>query len=485
MPQKPRSIEREVNLSSRLLTAVLLCPAVLSLIVMLFYAAVYSDSTSRMETVASLKPLVNTTIPEAVWSVVAGRDSFDECGAYDTIAQVNATLDGVIDKSADDSRLELTIARRTMDTLAEYVRKIEQDMAGGVPVVTSEQTLEEVRSVAALIDNMLEEYIAQEVEIASATNTRLARTTLIAAAIELAVLGLAIGIARAMRNRLSRSIHEPIVQLEHFAGLLAEGNLQARAPATDVEELSNLTDQVNVMADKLESLIEQNRKEQENLKKAELRTLQAQINPHFLYNTLDTILWQAEAGHSDEVIHITQALSDFFRISLSSGADWIPVSQEIKHLTGYLAIQKIRYRDILNYQIDVPDDMGGDFILKLLLQTLVENALYHGIKFKRGGGTITVSGRREDDRLCFCVSDTGHGMNPEQLASVLRAMRDDSGVARSQALPDGSGSGFGLHNVDQRIRLYYNQEEGLHIESGAGGTTVSFRVPAKVKGDEL
>ena len=157
----------------------------------------------------------------------------------------------------------------------------------------------------------------------------------------------------------------------------------------------------------LESLIAQNRQEQENLRKSELRTLQAQINPHFLYNTLDAIVWQAEAGHSGEVIHITRALSDFFRISLSSGADWIPLAQELKHLSGYLSIQKARYRDILNYVIDVPADLGESYVLKLLLQPLVENAIYHGIKDRRGGGLITVTGREDGGFLCFCVQDTG------------------------------------------------------------------------------
>ena len=159
------------------------------------------------------------------------------------------------------------------------------------------------------------------------------------------------------------------------------------------------------------------------LRKAELRTLQAQINPHFLYNTLDAIVWKAEAGETEEVIGLTSSLSDFFRISLSSGADWIPLSQEKKHIEGYLKIQQTRYRDIMNYEIDIPDEIGHYYILKLLLQPLVENALYHGIKIKRGGGTIYVITREENAYLVFLVKDTGCGMTPEQLEELNRRMK--------------------------------------------------------------
>ena len=223
--------------------------------------------------------------------------------------------------------------------------------------------------------------------------------------------------------------------------------------------------------------MEQNRREQENLKKAELRTLQAQINPHFLYNTLDTIVWQAESGKNDEVVVMTKALSDFFRSSLSSGEDWVTVEQELRHLNGYLSIQKARYRDILNYEVEADPSMNGYMILKLLLQPLVENALYHGIKYKRGGGVIRVHGMLQDGMLLFVVQDTGCGMTPERLEEIREAMRLGIQMRRGPNEPE-PGGGFGLYNVDQRIRLYYSLDTGLHIESGPSGTTVSFRVPA-------
>lgn len=485
MADQKRSITKEVNVSNLVLTAVLLFPVIISLIVMLIFASSYSGSTLRMETVASLKPMVNVEITESVWSIIAGRTTFENSDVYDLIGEVNENLANLIEQSNQTDHLELTVAQRTMSTLTGYVQQIETDMGAGLPIVTSEATLEEVRSVASLINNMLENHIMQEVEDVATTSARLGRVTLVSVVAELILLFFALVLSVKMRHRMSRSINEPIAQLAHFADLFASGDLQARAPSTDAEELSDLTDRVNFMADQVETLIAQNHREQENLQKAELRTLQAQINPHFLYNTLDTIIWQAETGHSNEVIQITQAMSDFFRISLSSGADWIPVSQEIKHLTGYLAIQKIRYRDILNYEIVIPDDMGTNYILKLLLQPLVENAIYHGIKFKRGGGKITVTGRKEADYLYFEVKDTGRGMDEERLSNVIESLENGREMPRAESLLDASSSSFGLHNVNQRIKLHYNQSDGLHINSTEEGTTVSFKVPAKQKGDVI
>ncbi len=474
--KKSKSITGQVNAASQLLMFIMAVPAVMSLFIMLFYAARYQASVSRMETIASLKPLVDSEISEQLWSTISGRKTFDECGVYDTITVINSTLDAAVEKASGSGQLELAVARRTMNTLSSYVKGIEQNMLTRVPIAQSEATLEEVRNVASLVVSMLEDYISEEISNAAVTTQRLQSSVFAAAAVEILIVCIAVLLMRRMLRQTTRTIREPIEHLEHFAGLLAGGNLQARIPHTDVSELTTLTDRVNVMADRLESLIEQNRREQENLKKSELRLLQAQINPHFLYNTLDAIIWQAESGRSDEVVHLTSALSDFFRISLSSGADWIPVSQEIKHLAGYLSIQKTRYRDILNYEIDVDEDVASAHMLKLLLQPLAENALYHGIKNKRGGGTITVTGRREGERLRFTVADTGVGMSAEKLASVRAHLADAS---HPSYVP--GNSGFGLSNVHQRIRLYYSQEDGLDIHSGPGGTTVSFCVPLRAR----
>ena len=362
-----------------------------------------------------------------------------------------------------------------METLENYVDHIRDNIEEQVPVVKNEEVLVEVRDVAALVDSMLNEYIAQEITSTASMSMSLGVVIIVTAIAEILIVVAAWLVRNKAVKSTAQFVRQPIERLEVVAAQLAEGTLDARLTDTEVTELRNLTMQVNTMANRLEEMMEKSNQDARKLRKAELRTLQAQINPHFLYNTLDAIVWKAEAGEKDEVIQLTSALSDFFRISLSSGADWIPISQEKKHIEGYLKIQQTRYRDIMRYEIDIPDEIGHLYILKLLLQPLVENALYHGIKIKRGGGTIKVSGRMEDGYLIFGVKDTGLGMTKEQLEDLNERMKKGQPVVKED------GGGFGLVNVNMRIRLYYNQQDGLNIASNADGTEVSFRVPCRTR----
>jgi two-component system sensor histidine kinase YesM len=173
------------------------------------------------------------------------------------------------------------------------------------------------------------------------------------------------------------------------------------------------------------------------------------------------------------VIEIVRALSSFFRIALSKGKDWIPIAQEIEHVRSYLQIQKIRYRDILDFQIDVDENILDGTILKLTMQPLAENALYHGIKNKRNGGTIWVRARKNgSDQVLLEVQDNGVGFTPYRLAKIQERLSDDS-YEISQ-----TGEGFGLANVNKRIKLYYGKEYGLSIESQyQEGTRVTVVIP--------
>lgn len=407
--------------------------------------------------------------------MIIGRQTLESTPAFELIQQVNNTLETIGSNTGENDRLAITVATRTMATLEQYVDEIRTNVQSGIPTVQSEVVLGEVRDVASLVESMLNNYIAQEIRESAEMSRNLTRVITVAAGAELLLVLFSLVISRNTVLKLEKDIHGPIVQLESVTARLAEGELKARIPKTEVTELKNLTDQVNIMADNLDTLMMQSVRDERNLKKAELRTLQAQINPHFLYNTLDAIVWKAESGEKDEVIHLTRALSDFFRISLSSGADWIPIRQEKKHITGYLNIQHTRYRDILKYEIDIPDELGDYYVLKLLLQPLVENALYHGIKFKRGGGTIQVRVAKEGEELVFSVSDTGIGMSPDQLAEIHRRIQERRPAHNAES------GGFGLVNVNLRLRLYYNTTDGLHIDSSPAGTTISFRVPCKTE----
>ena len=473
--KKEKSILGAINDLSHRLVLMLVFPIIISLVLMLFYAWEYHSAIQRMGKITELKTVVAVEIPEKAWNIVSGKETFPQSNIYKLIIEVNETIEEVTAETGEENRLSLIVAGRTMETLENYVDKIRDNMSAEVPVVENEAVLVEVRDVAALVDSMLNEYIALEITSTARMSMTLRIIILITAVVEVLIVIVAILVRNRSMKSTAALVRKPIEKLEEVTADLAEGTLDARITDTEVTELRNLTMQVNTMADHLEAMMDKSEQDAKKLRKAELRTLQAQINPHFLYNTLDAIVWKAEAGETEEVIGLTSSLSDFFRISLSSGADWIPLSQEKKHIEGYLKIQQTRYRDIMKYEIDIPDEIGKYYILKLLLQPLVENALYHGIKIKRGGGIIYVIAREEEGYLVFCVKDTGCGMTPEQLEELNKRIRKEN-----PKFSEGGG-GFGLVNVNMRIRLYYNEPEGLQITSGPDGTEVCFKVPCRTK----
>ena len=286
--------------------------------------------------------------------------------------------------------------------------------------------------------------------------------------------GLSIALIIALYFLITSRLTRPIQVLQNKMRQAASGYMAAKVRPSGSDELADLGVSFNTMLEQINTLMDRSLAEQKQLQKAELRTLQAQIHPHFLYNTMDSIVWMAEAGKNEQVITLVTALSRFFRISLSKGRDWITIREELEHVRNYLVIQQVRYRDILDYAIDVDEPVMGHTILKMTLQPLVENALYHGIKNKRGRGRIRIKGSIVNSAIVLTVTDDGIGIAPETLAA-LRA-RIDNGSPEPE---DGEhSSGFGIFNVAQRIRLYYGTDYGIRIDSASGaGTRVSVCIP--------
>jgi two-component system sensor histidine kinase YesM len=473
------SITAQLRRSVGTIALLLTVPAVIGLVMMILYSSRTQAMIRRMDSAAEMKPALENTIAENLFSVAAGRCSFRESGVEELIGNTDSTLDELLAETEGSGHLQLTIARRTMDTLEQYVLKVRDGMEAGRPIQEIESIVDEVRNVGRLVADMLDAFTTEEIKNAYGASARLRGILIAAAAAEVLLLLIALLRTGRETRRLTESIHTAIYSLEETVRRIAEGNFGDRVHGMNVTELKELGEQINQMADRLEMLIDQVRQKQDNLSKAELRTLQAQISPHFLYNTLDTIVWQAESGKGDEVVRLTRSLSDFFRISLSAGADWIPVTQELKHVSAYLSIQKTRYRDILDYEVEMPDGLEEIYMLKLLLQPLVENALYHGIKNKRGGGKITIRVSRQNRIMSFTVADTGKGMTPEQLRQVEEMLREETPT--TQAALESGHTGFGLRNVNTRIRLYYRKQTGLNFQSGPEGTEVSFTIPIRTR----
>ena len=292
-----------------------------------------------------------------------------------------------------------------------------------------------------------------------------------------AISALCLIISVAFYITISANLMQPINNLKTEMRLAESGNLDVQVAEKGDDEIADLCRSFNKMIARIRYLMAESIKEQKNLKKAEFKVMQAQINPHFLYNTLDTIVWLAASKKVDQVIRVTEAFSGFFRITLSKGKEWITVREEMEHVRNYLTIQKIRYRDILDYRIEVDDEILGYKMLKLVFQPLVENALYHGLKNKksRSIGLICVKGFRDGESgLRFEVIDNGKGIGEAELRDIREELEKDSLEIASK------DSGFGLNNVHRRIKLYYGNEYGLQVESRyEEGTTVTVRVKAE------
>lgn len=293
----------------------------------------------------------------------------------------------------------------------------------------------------------------------------------------LVILAVAVGICILLGNGLTR----PLIKLEQCMKEVERGNLEVRFPTSGASEFSRIGVSFNHMLEQIQGLILQVCEEQQEKRSKELQVLQSQINPHFLYNTLDTIRWKAYEGDTASAVDMIDALSDFFRISLSSGDEWIPLKKEVEHVSRYLFIQKIRYEEKLEYEISVEETLKEVTIIKLLIQPLVENAIYHGIKPLPGTGKVRVlisesqsdgcvkdSSISDNNRkIMIVVEDNGIGMKPVRLKEVQDYLRSRR-----------PGAGYGLYNVNERICLTYGDDYGVTVEPGAdGGTKVTALIP--------
>ncbi len=268
-------------------------------------------------------------------------------------------------------------------------------------------------------------------------------------------------------NRLSQDLTKPIRQLRDCMSTVEEGNFGVSVDIAVENEIGSLSKSFNVMTDRIQALIEQNYYEQEQKRKSELRALQAQINPHFLYNTLDSIIWMAEDGQNEDVVVMTSALARLLRQSISNEQEQVTVAQEIDYVTSYLTIQKMRYKDKLEYEIEVSPEIRDVKIVKFTLQPLVENAIYHGIKYKASKGTIWIRGFAKKDKALIQVKDDGAGIDEEKMRKILQ----EADLAEPSLQKSG---GVGILNVQKRLRLYYGKEYGISYSGKVGEQTTAI-----------
>ena len=295
-------------------------------------------------------------------------------------------------------------------------------------------------------------------------NSRKARSIYV-----LVALGL-IAVALVISSEIARNITFPIQRLRDSMKRVQKGDFSAaEIEVYSDNEIGSLTRSFNVMTHKIQDLMAQNIQEQEQKRKIELKALQSQINPHFLYNTLDSIIWMAEGKKNEEVVLMTASLARLLRQSISIENELVTIGQEIEYVRSYLTIQKMRYKDKLEFEINVDSRITHAQIIRLVLQPIVENAIYHGLKYKESKGMLKVHGYELGERIIIDITDDGVGMDEETLKHIYDKHKVNY-----------HSNGVGVYNVQQRLVLYYGKEYGIiyHSEKGKG-TTATVVIPKR------
>ena len=272
---------------------------------------------------------------------------------------------------------------------------------------------------------------------------------------------------------MARSITLPIQKLRDSMKKVQEGDFSVSDVVVDSRnEIGSLTKSFDVMTHRIHELMEQNVHEQEEKRKSELKALQSQINPHFLYNTLDSIIWMAEGKKNEEVVLMTASLATLLRQSISNEDEVVPIANEVEYARGYLTIQKMRYKDKLEFQIEVDSSILYIPLIKLVLQPIIENAIYHGLKYKESKGLLIVKGFMKDGNAVLQVIDDGVGMDEETLAHIYDKHKVNY-----------HSNGVGVYNVQKRLKLYYGEDYGITYTSELGkGTTATITIPGRQEG---
>lgn len=424
------------------------------------YNANYKNSSNDM----SFKAEVDMDI----YYVTIGRKGKDDL----PVKQVNKAIETV-------ERLKTTTTKekslRSLKYLTNYLENLKNRMNQLLEIHDYQKRQEFMENntviLTTLFEKEMQNYIYQEATQLVQVESQLAGNVRLTLMAMCGVLLVTMLLLFSRSFRLTYNITKPISEILHNIKKVGKGEYKNIAPViADCIEIQELDEGTRKMAGRIEGLLENVRKEQDAQHLTELQLLQAQVNPHFLYNTLDTIVWLVEGGMEQDAVDMITSLSVFFRTSLSKGKDIIPLAEEERHTLSYLEIQQSRYRDIMEFEIKIPKELEGVMVPKLTLQPLAENALYHGIKNKRGKGKILIEGFDLGEDMMLRVTDNGQGMTPERLKEV------------QDAICTGERAGFGLAAVSERIALYYGAGYGLRISSTEGeGTVIEVYLAKQIK----
>ena len=455
------------NRLRRLVTAISVLLAVLlvaALLMLISYNGHYSRLLHNVTTASEFNREFKNTIDQKMYYYVI-ESQYSQGLPIEEVHSAQTLAKSLINTTRQkDSRQAITSVLDLCENLEGKIYQIQD-------TTDYDQRLSQLENNIYVLTSLVEEYmytyLYYEAAELNAVQQVVNRQVVLETVIITVVLVTAIFCVLRYSIRLSQSITQPLVKLSQRAEAVTGGDLTVQEPVqSEIREIRTLGEGMEQMIARLDAQMKESAQRQESLRRTELALLQAQINPHFLYNTMDTIVWLIEADKPQEAVEMVTNLSGFFRHSLSKGEDVITLEEEERHVRSYLQIQHARYKDIMEYTVDIDPQLGHAMIPKLTLQPLVENALYHGVKLKRAKGTIRISGCVEDGCIVLRVTDNGVGIPAQRLEQLRSTMEGDERV------------GFGLSAVNQRLRLQFGQGYGLTITSEEGvGTTVTARIP--------
>ena len=443
------------------------------------YSNTYDEIVSNMTVANNYNLNFKEEMDESLYKLVVGYVTLDTIETDKSLKNPYTLIDELRSEftrltaitTESESKLWLESLLRNIDTLEKRVDDIVDSIsAGGRYNENIEKLDNNIYILTELIQDDIQYYIYYQTrymdKVTDTLQDQIGRFMVVCSVL-IGVLIIVVAVSAVM---IVSGIIQPISQLNQATEKIAQGDFNARAQADSDDEVAELAVSFNKMAGSMQFLIDKVKEDERKMRKADLRLLQEQIQPHFLYNTLDTIVWLIESNEPDEAVTMVVTLSDFFREILSKGKEFISIKEEEKHISSYLQIQEMRYRDILEYDIQLDQVIYKYQILKLTLQPVVENALYHGIKYKRAKGCIHIHGEKEGDIIRLTVRDDGVGMDEEELEQLRQQIEKPCQETEK---------GFGLANVNERIHMYFGPEYGMKIQSQKGkGTTVEIVIPA-------
>ena len=455
-----------------------LCMTIYLIISLLNYSRSYDEIVSNMTIANSYNLDFKENIDEASYKLVVGAVTYDSIerdeqlmNPFEQIKELKEEFTRLRRITVDkESRLWISSILRNLDTLEERELDIQKNLKEGGHYDENILMLDgDIYILTELIQDDLQHYIYYQAKNIETLKTELSAKVQSFLTAFIVILFGAVVIVLVVTGQLASGITMPIRELEDVTGQIAKGDFKVQAPSASTREIQALSTSVNEMALNLKDYVERIKEDEGKLRRGELRLLQEQINPHFLYNTLDTIVWLIEDNMTKEAEKMVVSLSDVFRLTLNNGKNFYTIADEERHIRSYLEIQQVRYQDILEYELEIDEAIHSCSIMKLTLQPLVENALYHGIKYKRAKGKIKVSGGKKENVVVLRVEDNGVGMEKDELEELKREILRPCQETEK---------GFGIANVNERIRMFYGPEYGIDIESEKGiGTRVTVTIP--------